>query len=653
MPQLLLIAALLLAGGFCGWIYYRREFEVRARGVLLAARLVAVAGVVALLWNPVLPTGPRGAGPERFAILDASASMAATSTTGATIWNEAVRRAAALADDGARILVLEDRVHAVDPARLGTLQPAGTGSLLAGAVTVAAEAGAREVVLLTDRRVRDPVATAAIARRLGVGLTVDTLPGAASNLGIGRLLLPATAERGETLRGRVELEGSAADSDSATVTISLDGRPVQALRLPMPAAGGTSAAEFTLGGSLAAGPHRVTARVEGADAFPDDDERAAIVEVDPEETGVLLVSFAPDWEPRFLLPVLNQVTGLPVRGFLRTGPDRYQAMDPDAAGATGTAAATIDAAAMERLLGRAEMVVAMGLDGGAAEFIEGPTARTRRLLLFPADGVGAAVGGVAAGAALTGEWYLDEAPPSPITGEVARFAASGLPPLTGVLPLLDQGGGAALHLRLGGAGEPRAALVLRTEGSRRVGVVLARGFWRWAFRDGAPREHYRALWAAVGGWMMADEPLAAGPGVRPAAPILPRGVAVSWLGRGYEGEEVRIAITDSAGRAVLDSAVMIPSGGRFTSGVLPPGRYAHTVVTPSAPAPDTGAFEVESYTDEMLRLPVPATELSVPVPPASAALPRSRPLRTWPLAYLVILAALCMEWIGRRRAGLR
>ena len=55
----------------------------------------------------------------------------------------------------------------------------------------------------------------------------------------------------------------------------------------------------------------------------------------------------------------------------------------------------------------------------------------------------------------------------------------------------------------------------------------------------------------------------------------------------------------------------------------------------------------------MLRLPVPATELSVPVPPASAALPRSRPLRTWPLAYLVILAALCMEWIGRRRAGLR
>ncbi len=152
--------------------------------------------------------------------------------------------------------------------------------------------------------------------------------------------------------------------------------------------------------------------------------------------------------------------------------------------------------------------------------------------------------------------------------------------------------------------------------------------------------------------MMADEPLAAGPGVRPVAPILPRGAPASWLGRGYEGEEVHIAVSDSAGTMVFDSAVTIPAGGRFTTGVLPPGRYEHTVVTP---APDTtaSAFEVESWTDEMLRMPVSPAELTVPVPAGSAALQRSRPLRTWPVAYLVILAALCAEWIGRRRAGLR
>ena len=648
MPGFLLIALLVLAAGFCGWIYYRREFEVRARGVLLAARLVAVAGVVALLWNPVLPAGSRGSGPERFVLLDASLSMSA-------VWDEAVRRASELARDGARVLVVGDGVRAADPARLADLEPGGVRSLLAEAVSVAAEAGAREVVLLTDRRVSDPIATAAVARRLGVGLAVDTLPGAAPNLGIGRLVVPATAERGETLRGRVELEGGDPGADSATVTISVDGRAVRSLRLPVPAPGGASAAEFSLDAPPAPGPHRVTARVErgdafAADAFPADDERAAVVVVDPEETGVLVVSFAPDWEARFLLPVLGQVTGLPVRGFLRTGPGRFQEM---------TTGGVAGAEAMLRLLGRAEMVVAMGLDAAAADFVEDATARTQRLLLFPADGAGAAAGGVAAGAALAGEWYLDEPPPSPIAGEVARFAAAGLPPLTGVLPLLDQGGGTALHLRLGGVGEPRAALVLRTEGRRRTGVALARGFWRWAFRDGVPREHYRALWAAVGGWMMADEPLAAGPGVRPAAPILPRGDAVSWLGRGREGEEVRLVVADSSGAAVLDSAITVPPGGRFTTAALPPGRYSHTVVAGAdtvASGADTvasGVFEVESWTGEMLQRPVPPPELAVAAPPAAAALQPSRPLRTWPPAYLIILAALCAEWIGRRRAGLR
>ena len=650
MIPVLLIALLLLAGGFCGWIYFRREFAVRRRGLLLAARLVTVAGVVALLWNPAVPTGGRGAGPERYLILDASASMAALAPDGEPIWEEAVTRAAAIAADGARLLVAGDGVHAPDPAVLDTLQPTGARSVLADAVTVAAEAGAREILLITDRRVRDPIATASVARRLGVSLAADTLAGAASNLGIGRLALPAAIERGETLRGRLEIEG-ATGADSVTVTVSLDGTPVQALRLAAPAAGGTAAAEFNLGAGLEPGPHRVTARIEARDAFPDDDERAAIVYADPEETGVLLVAFAPDWEPRFLLPVLNQVTGLPVRGYLATGPDRFQAMDAGAAGMPGT----IDGAAMQRLLRRAEMVVAMGIDAGAAEFLRDPTARTQRMILFPSDGAGAAAGGVAAGGALPGEWYLDEAPPSPVAGEVAQLTGAGLPPLTRVLPVLDGGGGSALEVRLGGAGEPRAALVLRTDRERRIGVVLARGFWRWAFRDGAPREHYRRLWAAVGGWMMADEPLAAGPGVRPAAPVLARGEPLRWTGRGYRGEQVTLTVTDTTGATVFDSTLTVPPGGEFDTPALPAARYAYAVepTDSTAPATPPTPFEVESFTDDMLRLPVPPAELTVRAPAEAAAFEGSRPLRTWPAAYLVILAALSAEWIGRRRSGLR
>ena len=615
--------------------------------MLLAARLIAVGGVVALLWNPVLPTGPRSDAPDRYVILDASASMGARAPDGAALWEAAVQRARAEAGNGSRVLAAGAGIHAVDPDSLDGLVPSGVESLMAEAVAVAAEAGAREVVLVTDLRLHDPVATALTARRLGVSLSVDTLVAEADdNLGIGRLALPASAASGDEVWGRVEVEG-ATTADSVTVAISVGGEPRQILRLAAPQGGGTSGADFTLGADLEAGAHQVTARLDRPDAFELDDERTAVVQVDPEETGVLLVSFAPDWEPRFLLPVLDQVTGLPVRGFLRTGPDRYHPMD---AGASGNTAA-IDEAAMERLMRSAEMVVAMGVDGSTAELVEAATSRTARLLIFPRDGAGAAGGGVAVGGALPGEWYLDEAPPSPIAGEVDRFVGAGLPPLTQVLPVVGEADGTALHLRLGGAGESRAALILRAEGRRRVGVVLARGFWRWAFRGGEPREHYRGLWAAVGGWMMADEPVAAGPGVRPARPVLQRGLRAPWLGRGYQNEQIVLTIAAANGDVVLDSTLTIPPGGLFTTPPLPAGTYAYS----AAAAADTvdGTFHVEAFTDEMLQRPTDAADLTMRAPDGDAAAEGSRPLRTWPFPYLLILGAVCAEWIGRRRAGLR
>ena len=534
-----------------------------------------------------------------------------------------------------------------DPDSLGAAVPDGVESRLAGAVGVAAEAGARHVTLVTDRRLDDPVAAATAARRLGVGLAVDSLGAPEENLGLARLVLPAYPRPGEILRGSVEVEG-AADVDSVTVVVAVDGHPRATLRLAAPAAGGVTAARFSLGAAaaLGSGLHRVTARVEHPDAFPLDNERTAIVTIDAEETGVLLVSFVPDWEPRFLLPVLDQVTGLPVRGYLRTGPGRFHPMAASAAGRPEP----IDAAALARLLRRAGMVALLGVDAAALDLIEPATARTRRLLLFPRDGAGAGVAGVATGSPLPGEWYLDEAPPSPVADQAGGFAAAGLPPLTGLLPLADAGGGVALSARLGGVGDPVAVLVLRQEGRRRTATVLARGFWRWAFRDGAPREHYRRLWAAVAGWLIADEPAAAGHGVRPAGMVAPRGLPVRWLGQGYEGEEVLLAVTDSAGAPVLDSAVTVPPGGLFTTPPLPPGRYEY-----AAAAADTtgGVFEVESFTGDMLRRAVDPASLTVRAGPGGASLEGGRPLRTWPFPYLVILAALCWEWVGRRRAGLR
>jgi len=533
-------------------------------------------------------------------------------------------------------------------------------------------------VLVTDRRVADPVAVAAAARRLGVRVEVDSAVAApAPNLAVSRLVLPAAADSGRALRGTVHVEGRASD-DSVDVVVTVDGRVAQLLRLPAPAtAGETTSAPFVLPGSLLPGPRRVSARLTAPDSYPPDDQRVRIVHVDARDAGIVLVSFAPDWEPRFLLPVLRQVTGLPVRGYVRAGPNRFQAMGDDggAPGATGGTTGSpgplaVDRAELERRIGQAVVVVAMGVDASEREFLDRAAGRARGLAVFPTDADGAAAGGVAAGEPQDGEWYASAAPASPISVELGQLLYGGLPPLSEVLPVADPGGG-ALDVRLGGTGEPRPALVLRSaSGGRRVAVVLVRGFWRWAFRDGEPRDRYRLLWGAVGGWLLGDESATAGPDVSPETWVAPPGRPVRWRAHGREGGEVRLSVTDSTGAAVLDSTWTVSPTGVFATPALPPGPYRYVAEpvepgTPNAadaadlpstsvtPAAATGLFEVESFTREALRRPVEAPRLAFGLAASPASHRRVRPLRTLPWPYLVVLAALCAEWAGRRRAGLR
>lgn len=677
-------AILALAGAFCGWVYWRREFAVRGRLLLALARVLAVAAVASVLWNPDVSVGG-AAGPARWAILDASPSMAAIDQEGAPVEATARERVQALAAAGARVLAAGDG--------------ADGRSRLAGAVATAAEAGAREIVLVTDRRLADPVATAAAARRLEVGLTVDSgVAVAAPNVGIGRFDLPRTVAPGQPLEGRVEIEGwiggvlsangsrpegagqargaagqgagvsppsgsrpEGAAGDSGTVAvvsavagppaaavavvIAVDRSPRRTLQLPMPADGRASSAAFVLE-DLPPGARRVEARLQRPDAFPLDDRRVRIVHVGSEEPGVLLASFAPGWEARFLLPVLAQATGLPARGWVRTGPDRFQPMT----GGRTPPGDPLDEAGLARLMGRAEVVVALGVDGAARQYLGRAAARAQRILVFPATGAGAEAAGVAAGDPLEGEWYVSGAPPSPVAGELGGFALGRLPPLSGVMPLLAEHGGVALEARRGGAGTPRPALVLRDEGGQRSAVALAGGFWRWAFRDGEPVEGYRRLWAAVAGWLIAEDRSRGGAGVRPAGTVFSQGAPLPWRARGHEGREVRVAVVDSTGASVLDSVLLVPASGAFATPPLPPGPYRF-----HAEAEDTtaGVFEVESYSGDMLRRPVAASELTVPLAPDRAAGAGKRPLRTLPWPYLVALTALCCEWTGRRRAGLR
>ena len=102
---------------------------------------------------------------------------------------------------------------------------------------------------------------------------------------------------------------------------------------------------------------RYTARVQlDDDAFSSDDEAVTYANVGTEERALVVVSVRPDWEPRHLLPVLEEVTGLPGLGYIRVGPDRYVPM-----GRALDRGGPVDSASVRRSAEDAALLVLHGL----------------------------------------------------------------------------------------------------------------------------------------------------------------------------------------------------------------------------------------------------------------------------------------------------
>lgn len=641
---LLLVAAI----GFSLWVYHRRELPVAGRRWLALARALAICLVLLLIWNPRLPAGAGdGIGQGALVLLDGSLSMAAGPPGGETAWSDAVREARRLAGGGGRILVFGNAVAANTADQLEASAPAATSSRLLPALRAAAESGARAATVVTDGRLTDadfgslPVVPGLQARLRLVGAT-------AANAGIADFAPPARAERGTPFVAEVTVFGEAAGDAAARIEVREEDRLVASVPVEIPPAGQVVRTPVDLPAPATEGLVRYTATVvlEG-DGFADDDRRVRHVRVAPPQAGLVLLSLRPDWEPRHLLPVLEDVTGLPARGYLRVAGARHLPV-----GRGDEVADEVTEGELRTMLGAAEIVVLHGVGATAPAWVRDVARNAPRLLIFPADRAGASLGGVAVAGEIEGEWYVAaDLPASPVAGQFAGLDPGALPPLTALKPATAPSGAVALEVHLGGRGAGEAALVLIAGEGRRVGVGLARGYWRWAARGGTPRRAYRSLWAGVANWLFAGERLATAGPPGPVEPVIGRGSPVRWRASGMAGQELGLRLV-RAGETVFESTVAVDSTETFITAPLDPGAYDF-VLSPAAGGEETsGRFDVERYTGE-LRLPPVVDAVSGSAAEGGAGAAAGRRLRTHPAPFILVLAVLCCEWIGRRRRGLR
>jgi hypothetical protein len=588
-------------------------------------RVGAILLVLLLIVNPRVPgADPAGSGVSgdlTFLVLDADPSLHADGA-----WDSFLAALAPLDPDGAwiSILVTERGIETVDRDALPGRRPGDAQADLEGAISHLVDAGATTIVLASPLRSIEGGLEALERRAEGVAFEVLGFNPQIRNAGLADLLVTSMPRRGEGGEGALVLMGEGGVT-SDSVQVVLERSPsggaaagqsvpqrVGAWTVPLPTQGVRLRIPFELPRLDTDDPFTLTARLSlTGDAFPWDNTLS--VQLDPVRSlgGILLVSLAPDPEPRWILPALEQGTGLSGRGWLRVGGDRFLALrEDDRGGAERTAMALRDA------FDQAALVVLHG--AGSEPLPEGWQQALERhpaVLHLPR-----ASGGVQWAGILAGEPVGGEEPPSPSSG-LAPGAALTLPPspiragLSGAvhseLPTLpppfrmSAGDGIpALSVQLPGAPEARPALLLipqtePTVGGRSAGsgevvgggrraVALTTGFWGWA-AAGESRA-YLALWSSVAGWLLAG---------RPAS------------------DEVSQAPAPARDAAPQRDALLRP-----------------TAITPSA---QPGLQRIQ------------ATEDAPPHRARLADADAGRPLRTLPAPWLLLLVILSVEWILRSR----
>ncbi len=636
----LLLAGLLV--GYAAWNYRRRELPVEGARVLLVIRSLVLAGLLLLLLNPRLPWGA-SASAGAWRLLDVSLSMNASD---GAAWRDA--RAGA---ETSRTLTFGVQPRSVTALELDSLLAGDPSSRLLPALQVAAQGGANNVVVASDLRVSDLGQALAEAARLGLDVGFEDVGQPTRNVGVAEVDFPEVAERGG-FQVSVALFGEGLGGRDVSVDVFEEAERVASAIVvaPTPEDGLIRTTLDVPGPSHEGSMLRYSVRVSvNGDEFGDDDERIVYLFTEGEEGGVVFASWAPDFEARFMLPVLSAATGLRPTLLLGVGPDRFIE-----GGRDGVAGRSLTLDEVRTRLARSRLAVVHGIGADRPTWFDAWVVRAQSVLVIPAMSEVLTPFDAIVSGPIEGQWLVDPVlPASPIAGELSGVRMEALPPLASSFTVGDVPRSfAPVRVRRDGRGQPEPALLLAETGNRRWGAALTSGYFRWMLRGGEAEEAYRRLWSAVGAWLVTKGSAVAGDQVQPSSRTFRRGQTIGWQAPGLAGDTLRLNVL-VADTPVLDTLLTVGADEQLTSGVLDPGTYRYVVAAGEQTIAE-GRFDVERFTAD-LRLPRQDPErigASVGAGDRVRILGRRR-IRTSMLPYLLLIGLLLVEWVARRRSGLR
>ncbi|MFL5561525.1 MAG: hypothetical protein ACJ79K_08630 [Gemmatimonadaceae bacterium] len=574
----------------------------------VAAILRALAAMLIAAMVLAAPSG-RATPARPLVVLDVSTSWTRADPARGR-WARAVATTRSLAA-GDSILLFGDSVRGSDAVPLA---PRDEHSAI-GPVLDAARDAHRQLMIVSDGEFTG-------GATLPPGTRLTTIAGgSAIDAAIATIDAPERVAPGDTISLRVTVRAGSRPVAAATVNIGFASGPSTIVRLPPLGAFAEGEAVARLVAPRGERDELLRAAVATAgDAEPRNDTLATIVEITRVPAAVL-VSSSPDPDARAALEALSGALVARPRGFYQVAPGAWRDATTLRAVSAGEVRAVAQAAPLLVLHGDTAIL------GAPAQ-----VARSAVVLMVPGD-------------ATDVEWRATSGDPSPLAPSLAGIAWDSIPPVE--LPAVaPRGEWTALAARSVGVASRAVVVGGEAAGHRRL-VVAASGLWRWRARGGPSRDAYDALWGAIADWTT-NTPV----DVRAALPArrwLRAGDPVEWIRTGTDSvvamtlrrSGAGVAATDTAGRELT---LHFPGGARTTtSPSLNPGVYVAAMRGGSTSFVVNGSSELlptRPANHEVARGGGPG---GLPAPPLGA--------RWWP--YVLALAALCGEWIIRRRAGLR
>ncbi len=642
--QLIAILLAAVAGMLvAGWAYWRLEEPVRGRAGPGVLRGVSLFLILAGWFLPELPIDAPGSGITHAIIVDHSLSMSLPATVGGSSRTDSVTTLVGR-------LASDFTIEFGDSARVageeGRQSTGNGGSAVVPALELARAGGADSVTVLTDGELDDREEARDVARRLGLAVHEVRVSDSTRRLSISRVDAPASAEAGDSIRLVIEVGsvGSEPGPDSVSLSVGMsDGtRVIVDFRAPDP---GRTVRVPVLVTTLMSGSGLAAWQAFEVELAPEADpigppiQHRTWVEVVPTAAGGVIVSLDPDWEPHYLLPVLNRSVAGGARAWLRLGEDQWVRSGTDRM-------IVADDSRVRRDASRAQLLVVQAPPTGLPSWLVAVIERHPRVL-FLARGSGSVPGTrIRIGPRQTGEWYVGGSPPaSPIAGFLQATDYPALPPASALYALTGFDW-SPLEIRRNRSGAPLPPIGVQRLGSRRRAVVAVEGMWRWASRAGPSRQAYRAVFAGLASWLLEA------PDRSPVLLESTRLLADEQI-RWRVASEVRdliLVLRDSTGAIVWSDSLSQPD-----SLVVGPGassgsnRYEARGIVGGESFRTGRPFEVVGSERELGARQLGPLLEGAGTGTNSLSTGADRPI--WPF----VLAALlfCAEWFWRRRIGLR